>query len=132
MSQTTALIGPYDKLQTHEKLRAQVGIPRERYDLIFNQLLIYRGAQDKILARLFHTFDTILNECYPNIFDFTLAQREEAVNKILNDILQYSYSGCIAKFLDELKHHYNHDQPAPTDNQSETNGDPDSTTRSLG
>ena len=84
MAISTALVGPYDRIPTHEKTRAQVGIPTPIYIELFHNLLIFRGGQDKILARLFYTFQTILSVHYPNLFDYSLDEREEIVNHVLN------------------------------------------------
>ena len=103
MSQSTQLIGPYDELHTHEKVRAQVGIPSAVYDQIFCQLLVYRGAQDKILSRLFFTFHTILKEHFHHLFDETIPQREEIVNDILNLIMESSVNAADQRFTQQIE-----------------------------
>ena len=88
MAQSTSLIGPYDRVPTTDKTRAQVGIPNDIYDEILVRLLIYRGSQDKILWRLFYVFHSIPQHYHPQIFDEKIATREEIVNDILNHIQQ--------------------------------------------
>jgi hypothetical protein len=94
MSASTALIGPYDKLPTHEKIRTQVGIPLTVYERYFKTYFPYRGSQDKILSRLFHLFMTHLETQHPDIATYTNQQREYYANELLNSLARFDLFQC--------------------------------------
>lgn len=92
---STLLVGPYDSYATHDKTRLTCGVPDEIQKPIFEQVFTRRGAQDKILARLFHVFVTALNKeknqarlaaC------ITQDDRESVANDIINEITDYDHT----------------------------------------
>lgn len=89
MGLSTLLIGPYDGLHTQDKTRVVCGVPLVITKEVFQNTLSVRGAQDKVLARLFHIFyleftspsrQEELHNCN------TLHERETVVNNILNHL----------------------------------------------
>lgn len=91
MSASTSLIGPYDGIPTHDKIRIMCGVPSAVTKELFDDLFNRRGVQDKILARLFHMFyieytsdrvQALLAEAV------TMQDREEILNDILNRFMQ--------------------------------------------
>ena len=85
MPQPTRIIGPYDQLTTDQKFRIHFGVPKNIVKDMFTDIIPYRGAQDKICARLFHLFYTELLTRYPNIHSFSDEDKENVINELLND-----------------------------------------------
>lgn len=109
MAMSTSLIGPYDAIPTHEKIRVMCGVPSVISEELFSSLLIQRGVQDKILARLFHIFYQEFNsELNQKAIreSLTNADRETIVNDILNKLalLQTIYENVTYKRITNSLH----------------------------
>lgn len=86
MAIRTKIVGPYDHLPTSEKVRIQVGIPKDIVDAFFTSLLPRHGAQDKILSCAFFSFHSIILTHYPDFASRSLDERETIAIHVLNHI----------------------------------------------
>lgn len=83
---STRLEGPYDHLDSMDKHRVQCVIPSEVYEKWFGRSGAFplRGAQDKILARLFHLLDLFMTE--HDLFDEANPHNEDLLNDVMSEI----------------------------------------------
>jgi len=89
---STLLVGPFDSYPTHEKSRITCGVPDEIHKPLFDEIFTRRGAQDKILARLFYVFVSALNKDENKKLlaaCVTEEDKEHLANDILNQIANY-------------------------------------------
>ncbi len=94
MGMSTSIIGPYDALPTHDKERVMGGVPSVVHAELFKKLFTLRGAQDKIMARLFLIFHTeLMRPEYQARLEsaITIEDRETVANDILNAIAATVY-----------------------------------------
>lgn len=79
----TLLEGPYDKLSTTNKRRLQCMISEEAYQRWFapSGAFSLRGAQDKILARMFHLLDTFM--VTHDLIDPSDPHAEDTLNEVM-------------------------------------------------
>lgn len=91
MSMSTSIIGPYDGIPTHDKIRIMCGVPSAVTKELFEELFSRRGVQDKILSRLFYMF--YIEYSSKRVQDLlaeavTMQDRERILNDILNRFMQ--------------------------------------------
>lgn len=82
----TLLEGPYDSLSTTDKRRLQCMISKDAYERWFapGGAFSLRGAQDKILARMFHLLDTFMTTY--DLIDPSDPHSEDTLNAVMSEM----------------------------------------------
>jgi hypothetical protein len=86
MSNTTALLGPYDNLPAHEKTNLSACIPVDVKHRLFQIFLSRRGSIDKVLCRCINMIDAYISE-HAFLYEHDEHTREAIINNILNEFV---------------------------------------------
>jgi hypothetical protein len=83
---TTTILGPFDTIDSDDKVKVQCMVPETWYIKYFKSLFPRRGAQDRIVANLLDIFFTRCKQ--QGLPDEYASVNEKVAMKVLNEFKQ--------------------------------------------